>query len=262
MARGSLRSILGLAKADTKQPHEQFLQDLIYTIEWKDPNDSWKPSMTYKPSSMACLRNMFYQRSGADTDLGGTDDYQGKGMGESGTDRHSRLQNWICQMKNRGIDCEYYRVDDYIKERGIKNVTAKAAPNSLEFKCFHKDLQMSFMTDGILRYKGVWYILEIKTEIAMKWYKREDADSDHKRQAAAYCYAFGIDKVIFLYENRDMLTLKSYLVTVDQATMQREIVDRIGECEGYVKRGVVPPRPEDANCRWCPYQERCHKDGK
>lgn len=262
MARTSLRSILGLVTTEKKPPNEQFLQDLIYTIEWKDASNPYKPSRTYKPSSMGCLRNMFYQRIGADTDPEGKDEYQGKGMGESGTDRHNRLQHWIASMKDRGIDCEYYRVDDYIREKGIKGVTAKQAPDSLEFKCFHQKLLMSFMTDGILRYRGEWYILEIKTEISMKWYRREDADEDHKRQAAAYCYAFGIDKVIFLYENRDMLSLKSYLVEVSPETIQKEIVDRIGTCEGYVQRNIVPPRPDGVNCRWCPYQERCHKDGK
>lgn len=261
MGQGSLKSILGLANRDSKKPNEQFLQDLIYTIEWKDPNDNWKPSMTYKPSSMACIRNMYYQRSGADTDPGGTNDYTGMGMGESGTDRHNRLQGWICQMKNRGIDCEYYDVEKYIKEKGIKDVRV-VSKSGMETKCFHTKLQMSFMCDGIIRYKGVWYILEIKTEIAGKWYRREDAEADHKRQAAAYCYSFGLRKVIFLYENRDMLNLKSYLVELDDNFIHEQIVERINTCEGYVKRGIVPPRPEDANCRWCPYQERCRKDGK
>lgn len=263
MARGSLRSILGLVNQESRRaPHEEFLRDLIYTMEWQDPNDTRKPSLTYKPSSMECIRNMYYQRSGADMDPGGAGiDYEGQGMGESGTDRHNRLQGWICRMKERGIDCEYYDVETYLKMKGITNVMVRSK-NGMETKCFHTDLNMSFMTDGIIRYKGEWYVLEIKTEISMKWYKRSDAEESHKRQAACYCHAFGLNKVIFLYENRDMLTLKSYLVEIPKEKIQVEVVDRIADCEGYVQRMIVPPKPEGVNCRWCPYQERCRRDGK
>lgn len=261
--KGSLRTILGLANQEARRaPEQEFLRDLIYTMEWQDPNDKHKPSMTYKPSSMDCIRNMFYQRSGADPDPGGAGvDYCGQGMGESGTDRHNRLQGWICRMKDRGIDCEYYDVETFIREMGITDVKV-VSKSGMETKCFHTKLCLSFMTDGIIRYKGEWYILEIKTEMAGKWYRRTDAEEYHKRQASCYSYAFGIDKVIFLYENRDLLSLKSYLYQVTKESVKEMVLDRIEECEGYVQRGVVPPKPECANCRWCPYQERCHKDGK
>lgn len=263
MARGSLKSILGLVTQQSRRaPHEEFLRDLIYTIEWQDPNDTSKPSATYKPSSMDCIRNMYYQRVAAEPDRGNTGmDYQGTGICESGSDRHERLQKWISQMKNRGIDCEYYDVKTYLDLMGITDVVVRSR-QGMETKCFLPKYNLSFMTDGILRYKGAWYILEIKTEIAGKWYRREAVEPGHVRQATCYSLAFHIDNVIFLYENRDMLCLKSYLVHVTPEMIQDLVVSRIEECEGYVQRGITPPRPQDSACRYCTYQERCHKDGR
>mgnify|MGYP001059616406 CR=1 FL=1 len=258
MARGSLRTILGLSRPDErKAPHEEFLRDLIYTIETQEPGDP--PSKTYKPSSLACIRNMYYQRIGVETEPGGMD-YQGQGMCESGSDRHVRLQGWICKMKERGIDCEYYDVESYLNLMGITDVVVREK-QGMETKCFHTGLNMSFMTDGIIRYKGVWYVLEIKTEISGKWYRREDIEENHKTQATCYCLAFHIDKSIFLYENRDMLCLKSYLIHVGKDRTDA-VVSKITECEGYVQRGITPPRPEDVNCRYCAYSGRCRADGK
>lgn len=263
MARGSLKSILGLATQKSRRaPHEEFLRDLIYTMEWQEPVMT-KPSPYYKPSGMDCIRAMFYTRVGAEVDQGeATTDYSGQGICESGTDRHLRLQSWICRMKSRGIDCEYYDVESYLKLKGITDVKV-ISKNGMETKCRHEGLKLSFMTDGILKYKGEWYILEIKTEIARKWYNRTDVEYSHRRQAACYSLAFHIDKIIFLYENRDMLNLKSYLFETTPEMINELVVDRINECEGYVQRGIAPPKPESGKaCQWCCYKQRCHKDGK
>lgn len=58
-----------------------------------------EPSKAYSPSSMKCARNMFYKRSGYETDPEPRE-YNMIGITESGTDRHDRLQNQIFNAKD------------------------------------------------------------------------------------------------------------------------------------------------------------------
>ena len=70
MARNSLKGICRLIdQANEKlSPEQSFLNDLKKSIEMTAEGEKRKPSMTYKPSSMKCIRNMYYQRTGAEPD--------------------------------------------------------------------------------------------------------------------------------------------------------------------------------------------------
>ena len=63
MARNSLKNVCRLIDvANSNLPVEQsFLADLKRSIEITDERGSHKPSQSYKPSSMNCIRNMYYQ---------------------------------------------------------------------------------------------------------------------------------------------------------------------------------------------------------
>ena len=250
-----------------KSPVEQlFLQDLKRSIELQNAKEGRTPSQTYKPSSMNCIRNMYYQVTGAEQDKTGTS-YSFIGICNSGTDTHERIQQSVLDMQSNGIDCEYVNVADYVKQRELDYLQIKKKPNfkkkEFETKLFHKKLNMSFLCDGIVRYKDKYYILEIKTETSNKWYGREGVDPGHYNQGTAYSIAFGIDDVIFLYINRDMCDIKSFMFTPTN-DMKQELIGKITECDGYVKRLIAPPKPTDVarkTCDYCAYKTQCRKDG-
>ena len=163
-------------------------------------------------------------------------------------------------MKNNGMDCEYVNVADFISSRELTNLKVVAVLGA-ETKLFDEHLALSFMCDGIIRYKGHYYIIEIKTETSSKWYARTAVDSKHYNQAIAYGYEFGLD-VMFLYINRDMFDIKAYLFTVTD-DMKQKFVERINECEGYVQRKICPPKPTDIQrsvCSYCQYKQQCSKE--
>lgn len=248
-------------------PVEQaFLQDLKRSIELDDMKNERKPSQSYKPSSMNCIRNMFYQVIGAEQD-GGMSSYTSIGICNSGSDIHERIQYAVLQMQENGIDCEYVNVADYVRSRKLDYLEIKKKPDFrkgiFETKLYHKKLNMSFLCDGIIRYKGKYYILELKTETVNKWYNREGVDQLHYNQGTAYSIAFDIPDVIFVYINRDMLDMKAFMFT-PTSEMKNDLVGKIEECDGYVKRLVAPPKPKDVakkTCDYCNYKSRCRKDG-
>lgn len=268
MARKSLKNVCRLIKSakETLPPEVDFLNDLKRSIEISDERGWRKPSQTYKPSSMNCIRNMYYQRIGKDTDPGQAN-YMSVGICASGSSTHERIQQAVIDMKANGMDCEYINVADFVRMRGLdKYIDIVKEPDfehgEYETKLFHKKLIMSFLCDGIIRYHNHYYILELKTESIYKWQSRQGVDEKHYAQGTAYSIAFDIPEVIFVYINRDLLDMKSYLF-VPTDDMKMDLLGKIENCEYYVNKLTTPPILENISkksCEFCAYRETCRKE--
>jgi len=264
MARSSLKNVCRLIQSSTQSlpPEKEFLSDLIRSIEITDKLNARQPSQTYKPSSMNCIRNMYYQVTGAEQDESETS-YALVGICNSGTDIHERIQKSVANMISNGIDCEYINVADFVTSRNLDYLDI-VSKNGMETKLYHKTLNMSFLCDGIIRYKGHYYILELKTESVYKWQGRNDVDPKHHNQGISYSIAFGIDEVLFVYINRDTLGMKSFMFNVTD-DMKQTLVGRIEECDNFVKLNNVPPKPSaddlpKSTCQYCSYRKRCNNE--
>lgn len=261
----SLLNVLNLVDAAREElPVEvQFLNDLKASIEIQDQKNSRIPSRSYKPSSLHCIRNMYFQVMGCEIE---TDRASSEliGICESGSDRHECIQNAVMQMKDSGIDCEYVNVADYVYSKQSANELLDlevVSQQGNETKLFNKALNMSFLCDGIIKYKGYFYILEIKTETANKFWDRNSVNPDHELQGIAYSVNLGIDNVLFLYECRDNCSKKTFMFNVT-SKMKQDLIGKITECDGYVSRLIPPPKPEDVSrkaCTYCNYSNLCKR---
>lgn len=257
MARSPvLANILNLVDAAVEElPVErQFLNDLVASIERTEEKNLRKPTPSYKPSSLHCIRNMYYQLTGAEVkNERATSELIG--ICESGTDRHERIQNAIAEMSNNGIDCEYIDVQKYIEEQhqlGRLLDLEVIERQGNEVKLYNKTFNMRFLCDGIIKYKGRHYILEIKTETATKFWDRNDVNPDHVLQGTAYALNFDINKVIFLYESRDTCAKKTFMLNVTDK-MKQDLAGKISECDDYISQFKVPPKPTDISKKYCGY---------
>jgi CRISPR/Cas system-associated exonuclease Cas4 (RecB family) len=262
MPRNSLKNVARLVNAVNEELpiEQQFLQDLKTSIE-KANNEPYKPSQTIKPSSFNCIRNAYYQLIGVEPEEA-KNTYNLAGICESGTDRHIRMQQNIERMKEvLGVDCEYINVAEFIKQRNLTDLEIKGQ-SGMETKLYNKKYNMSFMCDGIVRYKGKYFIFEFKTESSNKFYQRKGVDESHYNQAISYSLNFGLDKVLFVYENRDVLDLKAYIFEVTDE-MRRNLVDKIKVALISAESKRVPPKPLDVlkkTCSYCAYKTQCGKD--
>ena len=71
-----------------------------------------------------------------------------------------------------------------------------------------------------------------------------------------------MDNVIFVYINRDIVDMKSFMFTVKQSDRDR-VVALLEECQSYVDKREVPPMPEDAGdkkCAYCSYKDLCERN--
>ena len=262
MSRKSLKNVARLIQtAKEVLPVEQeFLNDLKRSIEIHADSGNRKPSKTYKPSSMNCIRASYYQLTEADCDEAASS-YIGVGIVNSGSDIHVRIQTAVSQMLEVGMDCEYVNVANFVRQRGLDYLYI-VSTQGMETKLYHKDLNISFLCDGIIKYKNHYYILELKTETSSKFFSRKGVDEKHYNQATAYSMALGLPEVIFVYISRDTLDMKSFLfVPTDE--MKQNLIGYIEECDGYVKRMITPPKPEVDKrvCQYCGYKTQCRKDG-
>lgn len=260
MVSKALKNVHNLIKAATEQipAHEAFLNDLVSVI--CKSSESRPVSQTYKPSSMVCVRNMYYQIMGAEC-ANEKPDESLLGMADTGTHRHQFLQSHVAKMKEFGIDCEWVDVEDYVNKHCLELGTRVIKKVDFEYKCHNDKYNMNFLCDGIIRYKGVYYILEIKTESSYKWNKRTGVDENHIPQACCYSLCFGIDKVLFVYENRDNCMKKSYLYKPTQHEIEEQVINKIQKCESYVKDCLPPPKTDNKRvCAYCNYVDLCRKE--
>ena len=114
---GSLAKMV--KQAQENKVAEQFISDLIYTMEEEDRGAVRTPSQSFKPSGISgCIRSLYYQLMGIapdDTDSG----VNLIGICESGTDRHERIQDYIAKMNKHDINCKWLDVGEYLKQKGV-----------------------------------------------------------------------------------------------------------------------------------------------
>lgn len=264
----NLKNLINIVNKATKEmPVEKlFLQDVKRSIELTEIKNRVAGSKSYKPSAMKCIRQMAYIVLGKPEDDMGAN-YMGIGICNVGTDIHQRIQRAVLDMRNNGFDCEYVNVADYVRSRELHNLEVVKEPDfehgEYETKLFDTSLNMSFLCDGIVRYMGKYYILEIKSEGSKKFYSREAVNPEHYNQGTAYSMELHIDDVLFVYISRDTLDIKAYMFT-PTGDMKQALAGLIANCDSYVKRLKVPPKPVDVSkytCEYCSYKQQCRKDG-
>lgn len=277
--------------------NELFLQQYQETMKLENPIRQTKPGFI-RPSSLTnCLRKLVFEYLGTPEEL----HYDGSPrIGESGSDAHTRIQNYIINMKEHGYDVEYMSVKDYLElfpndnleiineSDGHEVIKVDIEKNTIEYKhngkvrtqpllaymeryhgpetlVYNKATHSRFKVDGIVKYKGEYYILEIKTENSKKYAshnKTFEPHEKHKLQGTFYGMSFGINKVMFLYENRDSCAT---FITIFDIT--KVILDKvkllIEETLRYGENDWVAPRTIDKfECKYCPYQARCSALGE
>lgn len=239
----------------------RFITELYSSIIKQSSKNKRIPSASFKPSSMKCPRNMQFQIMQVEPEQG-VESAPMIGISESGTDRHLRIQQAVCDMKENGYDCEYIKVDEFVKARQEQEKLLDLVivdASKMETKLYNKKWNISFMCDGIIRFHGRYYILEIKTETSMKNSKRIAMAEEHIPQICAYYLSFEIPDVIMLYENRDTCEKKAYYVVVDDKMVFDNVISKIEAVNSAIQLGEIAAAEIGKHCNYCAYKSHCSK---
>ena len=266
-AKKTLFSMIN-SKVKGLPPEETF--HLEYTQTVQKCNRPTKGSSFYKPSSMNCKRTMYYIATGKDPD-DILPSYSSVRICESGTDSHERIQSYVSRMREKGFDCDWIDPKWYIANKGLdylvvqdkefceKHGLSYHGEKSFETKLFDTRYNLSFLCDGIIRFHGKYYILEIKTEVDWKNMSRTEADAKHRNQARCYSLSLGINDIMWIYESRNVCNPQVFCTHIEESE-KAEIVYTIEEVDQCVKELKLPPKTTDQRiCQYCDYKSLCSK---
>ena len=240
-------------------PDDQaFLADLKATVAKLNPP---RPrSQHYKPSSLHCLRQMYFDKIQAPMDSSYTE-YSSVRISETGTNSHERIQYYVTQMKSCGHPCDFVDVSAYIEKKKLDYLQV-IGKKQYETKLFDTRYGISFLCDGIIYYNDKYYILEIKTETDDKGIYRESADPYHEKQSVCYSLSLGINDVMWIYEERNFCVPKTFIthITDEQKAQLLIMFDTV---EQAVKDLKAPPRTDSKKtCNYCVYKTVCKQNGR
>lgn len=277
-----------IEQAVNQQPvNKLFLTACQSAIEKKAFEDQRLPSQWYKPSSFVCLRQMYFMRTSQKPDET-VKDYQGIGMADTGTRRHTAIQAVLVELNRLGFDWEYIDVGKYIEQKQTEGKCLSLVVREkvgAETKLFDKTLKMSFMCDGIVRRISTNrnYLFEFKNQISFKASNKSEKkdystptknrlnllpvdekhiDDEHQAQVDSYGTCLDLDEALVLYENRDTCELMCPEVYVITPEKKEAVINKIMCCEQFVEKLIVPPIHSDTKpCRWCDYKLLCRRTG-
>lgn len=251
------KTLMSLIKASVGEltPEESFLVELKQTVAKCNPPE--KGSNYYKPSSMNCDRCMYYMATDAEPDEE-LPTYNSVRITECGSSSHERIQYYVSQMRNKGYDCDWIDPEWYAK---VKNLDYLVVRDKKEFETKFLDTRynLSFLCDGIIRYRGKYYILEIKTEVDFKNKNRTSADPKHRNQSICYALSLKINDIMWLYENRNICEAKTFHTNVTEEEKE-SVVMRIEYVDNCKRNGKVPGKTDLLEtCKYCQFKNRCRK---
>ena len=250
----SLAKLINEASKVKAEP-EEFLS--MYHEAVKRLDVPRKPSACYHPSSIGgCSRNLYFQLVSEELDSMLAADPQLQEIGASGSAAHERIQQNIVAMQKLGYPVEWMDVSKYLEEHPALGTVVRRI-DGLETLLFNEIYNLSFKCDGIIRLNGLPRILEIKTEVEMKWVARNAPVEEHIAQGIAYSLGLGIEEILYVYENRNTCAKKAYLHKVS-SSQKHQMSDKIARIDSFVADGKVPPKEESvSNCKYCNYKRAC-----
>lgn len=230
---------------DNRPPQDAAALVLALLREFKEVPSS-VASKTLSPSGLSCQVACALKLQGIPMEPQ-KESFQSNCFTDCGEDRHKRIQAFLSKTP--------YWVDvaKYVAERKLPlNIIRQ---DGYECLLQHKELPVRFKCDGMLLIEGVYYILEIKTERGSVNAFRTSYDPKHQKQGITYTLMLGTNKILWLYEGREMLEQKPFVQVVTKAE-QNEMLDYLKQI--VANKGTIENLARDEkSCAYCPYKKYC-----
>lgn len=261
---------------NNEQIKNEFHENIKIAILESDKKHEQSSLGIYRPSKMHCEREMVFSRMNKPNHS--SRDYQLVGMAQTGTHRHSDIQNALLTMDG----FEYLDVEEWINS-DIPNLPHKLSvvrKDEHETRLYCEDLNVEFQCDGVLKHikTNRFFLFEFKNKMSFatrmridtevgKGYKYVDSNvipDKHIVQISLYGYLLGLDNIIYLCERRDDCYLLEPVIQEITDEQKQVPVDMITNCEEHYNAGTFPDaQTKDLTyCRnYCGYKEICREIG-
>lgn len=248
-----------LAKFNSSASSE-FIEFYENLLDEKIKEKVSKPSsQTFAPSSFSCSRKSWFRLRGVNPDKPKSVDRTLNFTAQLGTACHVEIQK---NLKS-ALGPDWISVKDFLDANPIPyTYTVEEDENGLETKVAIDNPPVHFACDGIIRWKGKIYLLEIKTSEYSSFNDLTDPKPIHLDQIKCYATLLGISNVLVLYQDRLYGNLKCYEVTVPDKDKQA-ILDEFKYVQFMVDANLAPEGlpSNDIRCSQCEYAKRCKEWG-
>lgn len=217
--------------------------------------ESKTPSRTFAPSSIRCKRVSWFRLRGVEPEQESSVDRTLNFTATVGTACHQTIQENL----SRKLGKDWIDAEDYLAKANLPYKYA-CRKNGYETQIeIFEPVPIKFAPDGIIFWKGKYWLLEIKTSEYSSFDKLTDPKPQHIDQIKCYATLLNIHNALVLYQDRMYGGLKCFEVSITESDM-KQIWDMFKEVQDCVAKNVAPPKPEDKkNCNpsMCRYYNRC-----
>lgn len=219
---------------------------------------------TFAPSQMRCDRVSWFRLRGTQPDKVKTPDLTLDFTAQLGTACHEVIQSrlskklgsdWISVSDWIDQNPELFKEYDMtIEKKGFESMIDLKAPYPVRFAC-----------DGIIRFNGKIYLLEIKTSEFSSLTDLTGPKAKHIDQIKTYSTLLHLNNVLMLYQDRQWGEMKCFevAVTKDEQEAVRQRMNRIMElAEANIAPEGLPVGDPDCSPSMCPYSAKCKEWGR
>ena len=219
---------------------------------------------TFAPSQMRCDRVSWFRLRGTQPDKVKEPDTTLGFTAQIGTACHEAIQErLIKKLGNDWISVKQWIADNPDFFKGYEmNIQEKGYETQIELT---KPYPVRFACDGIVRFNGKVYLLEIKTAEFSSLNDLTGPKEKHLDQIKCYSTLLGIDDVLFLYQDRQWGELKCFEVNVSELEHRavRAKMDNVMYlAEVNIAPEGLPVGDPDCNPSMCPYYKTCKEWGR
>lgn len=217
-----------------------------------------EPSERYlAPSGLRCDRKGWFRLRGTVPDKIVDPDTTLDFLADMGTACHRVIQSNLKEI----LKDDWIEVDDYLREfNPTRQFTSERS--GMETLIRTENPPVKFACDGIIRLKGKYYLLEIKTADHSSFRDLTDPKDEHMDQIKAYASLLNISNVLVLYQDRQYGDIKCYERFIDIPEME-EVLSHMKYIQDMAKNNLAPDRlsHNDYMCSNCEYAKKCREWG-
>lgn len=231
--------------------YEGFVQDKIRNEK------SGPSSPTFAPSSFRCERKNWFRLRGVEVDPIDNPDVSLDFKARMGTACHQIIQTNL----KEALGEDWIDVESYLKSNPIP-YEYELSVGELETRVSIEDPPVRFACDGIIRWEGKLYLLEIKTADYSSFSDLTDPKEVHMDQIKCYATLLGISDVLVLYQDRQHGDLKCYEISISLSDKQK-VLDKMRYIQHMAECNLAPDRLDrsDYMCSNCEYLSKCKEWG-
>lgn len=219
---------------------------------------------TFAPSQMRCDRVSWFRLRGTQPDTVKNPDRTLNFIANVGTACHEIIQrtlstklgeNWISVQQ--WVDSNPEIFADYDME-----ITSKGYESMIDLK---RPYPVRFACDGIVRFQGKVYLLEIKTSEFSSWNDLMGPKPRHLDQIKTYSTLLHIDGVIFMYVDRQYGGVKCFEIHIkseEQEAIRKRMQNVMDLVEANIAPEGLPYGDSDCTPSMCLYHSKCKEWGR